>query len=69
MKHSFYTKQRNYCSQACVKTAMEKSDVFVHEPQKNNVYDETESSSISGTNEQMFSESVCYGTQNIFISV
>lgn len=60
VKHSFYTKLRNYCSQACVKIAMEKSDVFVHEPQKTNTCDETESSSTSINNEQMFSEMVCF---------
>lgn len=69
VKHSFYTKLRNYCSQACVKTAMEKSDVIVNEPQKNNVCDKTESSSTSINNEQIFSELVCFWICNSFICV
>lgn len=38
---------------------MEKSDVFVHEPQKTKICDETEPSTASLNNEQMFSEIVC----------
>jgi len=38
VKHSFYTKLRNYCSQACVKAALEKSEIFLNEHKKKNKF-------------------------------
>lgn len=60
VKHSFYTKLRNYCSQACVKAAMEKSEVYLYESQNKNTVDELESSSTSVNDEHLFTEMVCF---------
>lgn len=57
VKHSFYTKLRNYCSQACVKAAMDKSGVL-HEPQETNITENIELSSTSVNYEQL-AETVC----------
>lgn len=59
VKHSFYTKLRNYCSQACVKAAMEKSEGISCEPQNKILTDVIESST-SVNNEQLFTEMVCF---------
>lgn len=57
VKHSFYTKLRNYCSQACVKAAMEKSEVLP-EPQQTNITENIEFSSTPLIYEQL-AETVC----------
>lgn len=61
VKHSFYTKQRNYCSQACVKSAMDKSEVNSYDQfvsKKINTINEAESTSV---NEEPLIEMVCLG--------
>lgn len=60
VKHSFYTKLRNYCSQACVKAAMEKSEDFSYESQKSNINDEKESCSNLLNPEQLLTSPVCF---------
>ncbi|VVC42005.1 Hypothetical protein CINCED_3A016132 [Cinara cedri] len=57
VKHSFYTKSRNYCSQACVKTAMDKSEVMnksevTLEDSSITINNKTDMSSTSVNNEQ-----------------
>lgn len=60
VKHSFYTKRRNYCSQDCVKAAMEKTDDFLQESQQKNITNETESSSMSVNDEQSHPQMVYF---------
>lgn len=60
VKHSFYTRLRNYCSQACVKAAMEKSEVLSHESQKNNTNNERDSYPDFVNPKQLLDTSVCF---------
>ncbi|XP_001946049.2 polycomb protein Sfmbt isoform X1 [Acyrthosiphon pisum] len=57
VKHSFYTKLRNFCSQACVKATMEKSAIYWSgESQNKDISEELESSSTSVKDEHVFTE-------------
>jgi len=61
VKHSFYTKLRNFCSQACVKATMEKSAIYWSgETQNKNIAEDLESSSTSVNDEHLFTEMVCF---------
>uniref|UniRef100_A0A2S2QRS8 Polycomb protein Sfmbt n=1 Tax=Sipha flava TaxID=143950 RepID=A0A2S2QRS8_9HEMI len=69
VKHSFYTKLRNYCSQACVKAAMEKSEVFSFESQKDNTNNEEDSFSNFVNPEQLLATTPSTDSSNYSVPV